>query len=174
MLTGQFLTIERVHSRALFQTAYNLTRNTHDAEDVVQETFLRAFRSFSSRRKEQSLFAWLRRIATNVAYDKLRSRKEFVSDEEAEFDDLTDGKQTPEQRLIMQEKADRLECALRNLSPTLRDPFLLREIEGLSYQQIATRLQIPIGTVMSRLARAKDTLREQVKTPIALRAILME
>lgn len=168
MLTGEFLTIERDHARALFRTAYNVTRNAHDAEDVVQETLLRAFRAFSKRRQEHGLFAWLRRIATNVAYDKVRNRKEFAPEEEYDFESLSDGRYTPEQRLIIEEKAERVNEALEKLSPVLREPFVMREIQGLSYQEIAHRLNVPIGTVMSRLSRAKNTLREQAKTPTTL------
>ena len=147
---------------------YNLVRNEQDAWDLAQEAFLKAWRNFAHFRNESAFFTWLYRIATNVTLDALRKKKiEGV----VEFDDtlatpaIEAGAATaphreplPHQRLQNDEIKTRIDEALDQLSPEHRVAIVLREIEGLRYEEIATATDCSLGTVMSRLFYARKKL----------------
>src|ERR1700674_3221451 len=156
----------RTHLAAAHHLARWLTRTQADAEDALQEAVLRAFRSFD-RLRPTSPRAWLLRIVRNCCYDW---RKQHERDGEAVLDEdalpldaaspvLGVGAENPEERLLRLSAAQALEAALRDLAPEYREVFLLREIEGLAYKEIAEVAAVPIGTVMSRLSRARAQLR---------------
>jgi RNA polymerase sigma-70 factor (ECF subfamily) len=156
----------RTHLAAAHHLARWLTRTQADAEDALQEAVLRAFRSFD-RLRPTSPRAWLLHIVRNCCYD-LRKRRErdgeSVLEEEALPPDaaspvLGTPAEDPETRLLRMADARALEGALRDLLPEYREVFLLREIEGLAYKEIAEVAGVPIGTVMSRLSRARAQLR---------------
>src|SRR2546428_968584 len=156
----------RTHLAAAHHLARWLTRTQADAKDALQEAVLRAFRSFD-RRRPDSPRAWLLHIVRNCCYD-LRKRRErdgeSVLEEEALPPDaaspvLGTPAENPETRLLRMADARALEGALRNLLPEYREVFLLREVEGLAYKEIAEVAGVPIGTVMSRLSRARAQLR---------------
>ena len=147
----------------MFNFARTMTANDADAEDVAQETFLRAFRGLGRFRGESSFKNWLYRIATNVARTHLgkRSRQGPVWDRRVEADDvaehqLTDQAETAEDSMVRRDALDR---ALSTLSEDLRMALVLHDVEGLEYREIARVLRVPIGTVMSRIFRARKRLR---------------
>jgi RNA polymerase sigma-70 factor, ECF subfamily len=156
----------RAHLAAAHHLARWLTRTQADAEDALQEAVLRAFRSFD-RLRPTTPRAWLLRIVRNCCYDL---RKQHERDGEAVLDEdalpldaaspvLGVVAENPEERLLRLADAQALEAALRDLAPEYREVFLLREIEGLAYKEIAEVAAVPIGTVMSRLSRARAQLR---------------
>lgn len=143
-------------------TAYNLarwlTRNDQDAEDVVQEASLRAFKyweGFSGR----DCRAWLLAIVRNTFYSWQRERSvqpELTAD--GELDDVDDNVPNPERELLRSADRDMLKAALEDLPVEFREAIVLREMEGLSYKDIADIGNVPIGTVMSRLARGRKRM----------------
>ena len=159
----------REHLSAAHHLARWLTRTQADAEDVLQEAFLRAFRSFD-RFRPDSPRAWLLRLVRNCCYDlhKQREREgEAVLEEEALPPDAASpvlgmAAENPERRLLRMADARALEDALGDLPAEYREVFLLREIEGLAYKEIAEVAGVPIGTVMSRLSRARARLRASI------------
>ena len=152
------------HLDAAFNYARWLTRNDTDAEDVVQDACVRAIRYFSSLRDDDAR-AWLFTIVRNAWYSRV-SRKANV----AEGTRLNDGQDErpdnaldPEERLLQQHTVGLVRAALEQLPVDFREVIVLREIEGLSYKEIAEVAGVPVGTVMSRLARARERLQTILK-----------
>jgi RNA polymerase sigma factor (sigma-70 family) len=147
----------------LMNDAYNLARwlmqNEHDARDMVQEAYLRAFKFFSGVRGETSR-AWMLRIVRNVCYDYLKKRKVYSSDEELQN---IPGDSSPEDELQVKSEIAAVRSALASLPEDFRTVLVLREMEELSYREISEITQVPIGTVMSRLARGRQQLAEALK-----------
>jgi len=158
MTTRPFEETVLPHLDAAFNYARWLTRNDADAEDVVQDACLRAMRFFSSLRHENAR-AWLLTIVRNTWYSRA-SRRSLMSGEpsRATYQEPTDQSLDPEERLLQQHTVARVRAALEQLPADYREVLLLREIEGLSYKEIAEVLSVPMGTVMSRLARARERL----------------
>jgi len=158
MTTRPFEETVLPHLDAAFNYARWLTRNDADAEDVVQDACLRAMRFFSSLRHENAR-AWLLTIVRNTWYSRA-SRRSPMSGEpsRATYQEPTDHSLDPEERLLQQHTVARVRAALEQLPADYREVLLLREIEGLSYKEIAEVLSVPMGTVMSRLARARERL----------------
>jgi RNA polymerase sigma-70 factor (ECF subfamily) len=151
------------HLDAAYNLARWLTRNTQDAEDLVQEAYLRAFRFFGGFRGGNAR-TWLLRIVRNTCYTWLhQNRAQQVTDpfDEQAHTDVTES-QNPETLLLQKADGQLLNRALEELPTAFREVLVLLEIEGLSYKEIAEVLGIPIGTVMSRLARARHRLRESL------------
>lgn len=151
------------HLDAAYNLARWLTRNGHDAEDVVQEAFLRALKFFGGFHGVNPR-AWLLAIVRNSCYDWLRRNR--PSEVLAEFDEElhvpVDPSPTPEDRVMEQADRLRIRAALEALPLPWREVLILRELEGLSYKEIADVAGIKIGTVMSRLARARSGLQQQL------------
>ena len=147
------------HVDAAFNYARWLTRNEADAEDVVQDAYVRAFKFFSSFRGDDAR-SWLLTIVRNTWYGRFPRRAAGVSvvktDENG--DDRPDESLNPEALVIQQETVERVRLALEELPADFREVLVLRELEGLSYKEIAAVVTIPIGTVMSRLARGRERL----------------
>ncbi len=149
------------HLDAAYNLARWLTRNDQDAEDVVQEAYLRALRFFGSFRGGDGR-PWLLAIVRNACHDWLRGRgaiDQTSFDEEIHSEDRTD---SPETLLLRRRDRETLQRALAALPVALREVLVLRELEGLSYKNIAEVLGVPIGTVMSRLSRARARLDEML------------
>jgi RNA polymerase sigma factor (sigma-70 family) len=146
------------HLDAAYNLARWLTRNNQDAEDVTQEACLRAFKywkGFSGRDSR----SWLLAIVRNTFYSWLRQRSDQpVLTEDGEMDDTAGSSPDPESALIRNVDRNTLRAALEDLAVEFREAIVLREMEGLSYKEIADIAGIPIGTVMSRLARARKQL----------------
>ena len=151
------------HLDAAYNLARWLTRNAHDAEDVVQEAFLRALRFFGGYHGGNAR-AWLLTIVRNTCYDWLRRHRpsEVPAALDEDLHSTVDPSPTQEDRVMEQSDRRRLRAALEALPLAWREVLILRELEGLSYKEIADVAGIKIGTVMSRLARARSGLQQQL------------
>jgi RNA polymerase sigma factor (sigma-70 family) len=147
------------HLDAAFNYARWLTKSDADAEDVLQDATVRALRFFSSLRSDDAR-AWLLTIVRNTWY--ARFSKVGHADQHAVFDDMTDERSdeqlNPEALAIQRQAVERVRRAIEQLPVDFREVIVLRELEGLSYKEIAAVIAAPIGTVMSRLARARERL----------------
>lgn len=152
------------HLAAGYNLARWLTRNEHDAEDLLQEAYLRAFRSFDGYRGGDAR-AWLLRIVRNTCYSWLQRQGgqagEPLGDDRA--DAVDDPDSGPEAQAIRRADSQLLRVALEQLPLEFREALVLRELEGLSYKEIADVAGVPLGTVMSRLSRARLQLRRALE-----------
>ncbi|MBR4703738.1 MAG: sigma-70 family RNA polymerase sigma factor [Oscillospiraceae bacterium] len=151
----------------VYHITLKMTGNEEDAFDLSQETFLKAFRSLKSFRGEASFGTWLYRLASNLCIDFLRKKKRrgassLVSLDEEETDgrprELPDLRYEPQNELERKETREKLRAGLRKLPEEQRLILVLRDVEGLSYQQIGDVLQLELGTVKSRIYRARARL----------------
>jgi RNA polymerase sigma-70 factor (ECF subfamily) len=147
------------HLDAAYNLARLLTRNAHDAEDVVQESYLRAWRAFSSFRGEASR-PWLLAIVRNTSFTWLRDNRSRADHTEYHEELHVSGGATPEAESLGHERARAVERCVQELPADFREAIVLREMEELSYQEIAEITGVPRGTVMSRLSRARARLAE--------------
>jgi RNA polymerase sigma-70 factor (ECF subfamily) len=160
-----FSELATIHAQGVMNVIYRMCGDVQVAEDAAQETFLRAWLHLSSYRPQKSLRSWLYRIAVNAATDMLRKEKRILPND---IDDLhlTDEQPGPELLASQQERTALVQRAVLALPDASRAVLVLREYEGMSYHEIAEALDIPIGTVMSRLNYArkllKDTLEKKV------------
>ena len=164
--TGAFGEIVRHHYGSVVNVAYRLCGETALAEDMAQETFLRAWSNLASFRPTASMKNWLYRIAVNATLDVLRRKSDAPMEDEV-VQMVMDPAPDPESALVAKERAEHLQGMLRSLPEATRSVLVLREYGELSYQEIASVLDIPVGTVMSRLnyarTRLRDLLKEQVE-----------
>ena len=162
------------HSARVYRLAYRLTGNQHDAEDLTQETFIRVFRSLSSY-TPGTFEGWLHRITTNLFLDMVRRRQrirmEPLGDDVAHVPGVV-GLGTPERGFEHANLDGDVQRALDALSPEFRAAVVLCDIEGLSYEEIAVTLGIKLGTVRSRIHRARAQLRDTLahRAPDAVRS----
>ena len=151
------------HLDAAYNLARWLTRNDHDAEDLVQAAYLRALRFFSGNRMANDR-AWLLTIVRNTCYTWLEQKR--ARGTATPFDEEIHGggsdAMDPERQLLRKDQKQSVRRAMEELPPELREVVVLREMEGLSYKEIAAIAGIPQGTVMSRLARARERLRQRL------------
>jgi RNA polymerase sigma-70 factor (ECF subfamily) len=158
--------IVRYFQRAVYRVAYGLTRNAADADDLAQETFVRAYQAMGRFRAGEPLRPWLARIAVNQAYSLHRRRKRRP---ETSIEPLieagrqwADGGDDPSEQAATGETRRRLTGAFAGLSPEHQAVLTLRVVEDLPYDEIARVLNVPVGTVMSRLSRARAELRRSL------------
>jgi len=158
----------------LFATALRMTRNKADAEDLVQETFLKGWRAFDSYQQGTNLRAWLFRIMTNTFINKYNSQQRRP--QETELDEVEElylfrrmgafdqSKMThsAEDQMLELFTDDEVKNAIEELPETFRIPVLLSDVEGFSYKEIAEMLEVPIGTVMSRLHRGRKAMQKML------------
>ena len=157
--------IVREHSARVYRLAYRLTGNRHDAEDLTQETFVRVFRSLDSY-VPGTFEGWLHRITTNLFLDQARRRKRIrmdVTGDEAAAWPSSDQMSSPERAYEHGNLDSDVQRALDALPPEYRAAVVLCDIEGLSYEEIAVTLGIKLGTVRSRIHRARARLRESLE-----------
>jgi RNA polymerase sigma-70 factor (ECF subfamily) len=152
------------HIDGLFSYALVLTRNRSDAEDLVQEAYVRAIGAMKMLRSDSNVKSWLFTILRNVWLNQLRQRRSAPSMIDAPMDEIaTDlrgqSADDPHTLFVSQIERQQVRDAIQQLPVDFREIILLREFEDLSYQEIATVLDCPAGTVMSRLARARSRLR---------------
>ncbi len=156
-----FAELVRSHYPGLVRVIYRLCGDAALAEDAAQETFLKAWQHLASFRPGTSLKSWLYRIGVNAALDALRRGRNTPVDLEAvRAEDAAAG---PEEALLQKERAKTVQAAMLSLSEASRAVLVLREYGGLSYAEIAAALDIPAGTVMSRLNYARGRLRERLE-----------
>ena len=161
-----FAQLMRKHQDRLYNTMVHVTGCPEEAEDVVQEAFVQVFLKLDTYRGDSAFYPWLYRIAFNQSVSRRRRKKPSVSVEDtraATGDEPTDAGETPGQRLLREERADQLRKALASLREEHRAILILREMEGCCYQTISEILDMPVGTVRSRLHRARLQLRDRLK-----------
>ena len=152
---------------SLYNFARWLAQNQTDAEDLVQETYLKALRSFALFQPGTNFRAWMFRILRNTflsSCSKLERRMTVAMDSEEDFPVLPATSVTPESLLIERSGNDAVRCAIEQLPVIFREVILLCDVEDASYREIGEILSIPIGTVMSRLARARKAVRESLRS----------
>ncbi len=146
---GAIAPIVARHRTRLIRVAANLLRDAHEAEDVAQEAFIRAFRELRSLREDRAFAGYLYRICVRLCMDRLRARKA----EPAEFDKVVeDSGDSVDNQVVVRKLLDMLQ-------PDLRTTLVLREMEQLSYEEIAALTRVPVGTVRSRLHSAREKFR---------------
>ena len=162
--------VDKFKSR-LFSVAYDMLRSREDAEDVVQEAFVKAYFSLNNFRQDSSILTWLYRIVYNLCIDEKRRRSRRGGSPE-EFDESMghermevhlDSVPGPQEALLRKERAGRINLLMGKLTEEHRQVIMLREVDGLSYEEIAEALRISRGTVMSRLHYARKKLQEGLK-----------
>jgi RNA polymerase sigma-70 factor (ECF subfamily) len=165
MSRGSFEEVVLPHLDAAFNYARWLTKIEADAEDVVQDAYVRALRFFSSLRGEDAR-AWLLTIVRHTWYGRFprRAGSPVMTDADEDADNRADASPDPEAQLIQQQGVEEVRRALETLPTYFREVLVLRELEGLSYKEIVAIVGIPLGTVMSRLARARDRLASLLTT----------
>ncbi len=151
----------------LYRLAYARLGNAQDAEDLVQDTFVKAFRAFKTFRQNANLEAWLVTILINTIRDHIRKANKLpahLSHEDAEEIEIADISAGPEEQLESSELNEAILKALKSIPESMSMPLLLREIHDMTYKDIAEVLDVPIGTVMSRLSRARQLLKNILST----------
>lgn len=164
----------------IFARVLHLLKNRQDAEEVTQDAFLRAHRGLETFRGEASFSTWLFQIATNLAHNRYwywwrRKRDQSISlgttlteDGDGTLVDVLPAEgEDPGQTAVTQELVDRVTECMHHLSPKHREILTLRNVKNLSYEEISERLGISVGTVKSRIARARDSLRERLGAEFA-------
>ena len=166
-----FETLVRQYDRAIFRVANHITQNREDAEDIVQDVFLKAYNKLEQFQGNSKFSTWLTRIAVNESLMRLRKRKtsrtvsmdQDVQTEEGSIPrDFADWSPDPEQQLSQSELGDILQKTIAGLSPGFRTVFTLRDIENLSTEETANALGLSVPAVKSRLLRARLQLRERL------------
>ncbi|MCL2747097.1 MAG: sigma-70 family RNA polymerase sigma factor [Oscillospiraceae bacterium] len=166
---GAFETLVKNYEKQVYSLALRMSRNRDDAYDLSQEVFLRVYRALPSFMGDSSFSTWLYRLSHNICLDHLRKTKRrrelpltLPSEDggEERERDLPDTRYDPERQWEKKELQEAIAHAMGSLRPDQRAVLTLREIQGLSYDEIADVLALPAGTVKSRLARAREALRE--------------
>lgn len=161
--TERFEALVMPHLDAAYNVARWMTRNASDAEDIAQEAIMRAFRFFDTFRGEDGR-VWLLTIVRNTYLTWVR--RQASQQTSAEFDERIhtdlEAAVTPEKSVLQQARSEDVRRAIEQLPPEYREVILMREIEELSYKEIAAVTQAPLGTVMSRLSRARSMLRHLI------------
>ena len=150
----------------LYNFAHWLTQNREEAEDLVQETYVKALKGFSSFQLGTNFRAWMYRILRNTFLTSrtgLRATSTVPLDSDEDGPELAVENETPETTLLKRSDSELVQGAINDLPVLYREILLLCEVEEMSYQEIAETLSIPIGTVMSRLSRARKTLRDGLR-----------
>jgi RNA polymerase sigma-70 factor (ECF subfamily) len=168
---GAFDLLVRKYQHKVAKLVARYVRDRAEIEDVTQEAFIRAYRAIGAFRGESAFYTWLYRIAVNTAKNYLESqgRRPPGTDVEADVAEQLEGAEllrdsaTPERHLLTDEIAATVRRVLESLPPDLRSAITLREIDGLSYEEIAEVMNCPIGTVRSRIFRAREAIDAELK-----------
>ena len=159
-----FLVIKYQHK--IIQLVNRYVKDPSEAQDVAQEAFIKAYRALGNFRGDSAFYTWLYRIAINTAKNYLVSRSRRSSDYQVDVQDAEaienapqlQGMETPERLLLNQEIIDTIKTAIDKLPEEMRTAIILREFEGMSYEEIAEAMDCPVGTVRSRIFRAREAI----------------
>ncbi len=171
--SGAFEEIYRRYERRIYNTVFQVVRNEDDAADITQEAFIRAYRSLKNLRSDEAFVSWLFRIAINLSRNQLRSRPhfrvesldEFATSEENEQElQIPDLSHDPARLAETQEMQQTVRKAVLGLSAAHREVITLHHLEGMRVDDIATILHCSVGTVKSRLSRARDELKRKLRS----------
>jgi len=168
--TASFEELVNRYERKIFRLTMNITRNREDAEDSMQDAFMKAYSHLNTFQEGSRFYTWLVRIAANEALMRLRKRRpnQFSLDEPIEGDDdvipreIEDWGPSPEQRYAQSEMHEILNSAIDELQPDFRVVFVLRDVEGISTEETAGVLGISVAAVKSRLLRARLKMRQRL------------
>ncbi len=168
---GAFESLVRRYDRNVFRIAQHITQNREDAEDVVQDAFLKAYQNLGQFQGQSKFYTWLVRIAVNEALMRLRRRRpertvsideDVKTEEDSMPREIADWSPNPEQMYTQAELKDILGKTIQGLPPSFRTVFVLRDVEGLSTEETASALELSVPAVKSRLLRARLQLRERL------------
>ena len=162
-----FSELVRIHAQGVLNVIYRMCGNAQTAEDATQETFIQAWLHLRSFRPQALLRNWLYRIAVNAAMDILRKEKRILPNAIEDMP-LMDSHPGPEALLLQSERTVLVQKAVLSLPDASRAVMVLREYEEMSYQEISDTLDIPVGTVMSRLSYARKVLKEKLEQTLVL------
>jgi RNA polymerase sigma-70 factor (ECF subfamily) len=156
----------RKYQSKLFSTVLHMVKNRELAEDIVQESFLRAFRKLDTLLNRDQFYPWIKRIAINMALNHFEKEKRVIDVENEEedssfFENIASG-ESPEEITLKEELRKYVRLFVDSLPDRLRVVILLREVEDMSYEEIAEMLNIPLGTVRSRLFNARNIIKERL------------
>ncbi len=154
------------YQHKIIQLVNRYVKDPSEAQDVAQEAFIKAYRALGNFRGDSAFYTWLYRIAINTAKNYLVSRSRRSSDYEVDVQDAEaienapqlQGMETPERVLLNQEIIDTIKTAIDKLPEEMRTAIILREFDGMSYEEIAEAMDCPVGTVRSRLFRAREAI----------------
>jgi RNA polymerase sigma-70 factor (ECF subfamily) len=157
----------------IVQLVNRYVKDPSEAQDVAQESFIKAYRAIGNFRGDSAFYTWLYRIAINTAKNYLVARSRRSSDYEIDIDDAEQiqnapelkGMDTPEQHLLNEEILETIKAAIEKLPEEMRIAITLREFEGMSYEEIADAMECPVGTVRSRIFRAREAIDNKL-TPL--------
>ncbi len=156
-----FQELVRPHLSSIRRFALSFAGNPSDADDLAQEALIKAYRAMASYRGGGALSTWLYTIARHSFLDARRSHLGRARQRETELpEESPDPGEQPEALVVEKNETERLLAAIRCLDPTFRVPLVLSDVEGMSYEEIAEIEKVPIGTVRSRISRARDKLRQ--------------
>jgi RNA polymerase sigma-70 factor (ECF subfamily) len=179
--TAAFGQLVGLYQDRLYNSLLRVLGSAEDARDVVQDAFVQAFLKLDSFRGSSAFYTWLYRIAFNLAMSRARRERKMVSLDRVKDGcghEPVDGQPTAEADLLRNEQVAMVHAALAELTPEYRQILVLREIEGCRYEEIAEILELPVGTVRSRLFRArmqlKDQLGPRMRDDVAMRAEIPE
>ena len=160
------------HNRAIFHVVHKIVRNHEEAQDLVQETFMKAFNALASYRSEYRFSTWLYKIAANCAIDFVRKKRiEALSldkpietrDGQVEYE-VPDSSWDPEQDLVRKQKLKSIDEAIESLPQKYREVIIYRHRDDKPYEEIAAILGVPVGTVKARIFRARELLKKKLKS----------
>lgn len=154
-----FERIIQIHQDRIYNLCTYMLGNPQEAEDAAQEVFIKAFRKLKDFRPESSLYTWLYRIGVNTCLDYKRKLRPEPLKNEAQAEGLVSNEPSPERHYQSKEAGQVINSALEQLSKNSRAVIVLKEIEGLSYEEIAEVLNTSVGTIKSRLSRTREELR---------------
>jgi RNA polymerase sigma-70 factor (ECF subfamily) len=161
------------YQHRIIQLVNRYIKDPSDAQDVAQEAFIKAYRALGNFRGESAFYTWLYRIAINTAKNYLMSRSRRSADAQVDVLDAEQiekapqlqGMETPERQLLNEEIVETIKTAIAKLPEEMRVAIMLREFEGMSYEEIAQAMDCPVGTVRSRIFRAREAIDSKL-TPL--------
>lgn len=169
-----FAEIVSLYKDKLYHLAYRMTGSRQEAEDVVQDTFLRVFKNLDSFDEKQKFSTWIFRIATNQCIDRLRKKRKMYSlDAESSDHEGFDGyammpgdDRTPERELLLSETQELIQKAMETLPPKYKSVMILRYMQDLSLQEISDVMGMPVTTVKTRVHRGREFLRKRLENKL--------
>ncbi len=155
-----------LYKKPVYYLAYRFVKDHDTADELTQESFVKAYQAFESFIEGKSFKTWIFAIVANLSINYLKKKKRETSLEDTLTDDILEDKKVssnPHHQAVAHDLKKRLSAAVHNLSEEFKSVFILRTYEGLSYEEIAASLKIEVGTVMSRLFRARAKLKDELK-----------
>ncbi len=154
------------YQKYAFNIAYQMMKNYDDASDITQEAFIKVFKYIKNFKMDATFSTWLYRIVINTCKDEFKKRKKIETisiDEEDSYKEVKDDSKTPDEILESMEIRSKIDKAINSLSPNYKEIIVLRDVNELSYKEISETLDVPIGTIKSRISRARIELRNLIR-----------